>query len=547
MANKLIVHEDKAIDQMSDYTKLMNRYKSAAGDWDNWKSLYMEAYDYTFPDKNPYYEEYDDTPGQRKNLQVYDNTQCIGARQLVSKLHANLVPPSLQWFELEPSELVTDENQKKAIQTSLQQLTAIIYNYINGSNFDLAINEAFHDMVIGTMAFQVFPTDDDKHPIIFKTCPIDNLAPEQDAFDQVNTVWREFEDLCFDDILLLWPDGKIADSMKLTHSQNPQSTYSFVEGVIYDHTKKDYRIVVMWEEQPWFVVDKRSISTPWVVGRWSKSAREIGGRGPAIQALPTARTVNMMARFLIEAAAMNATPPWLGFSDGVFNPNTYVIQPNTIIPISPESAANMPLRKLDVTGDVQFGELTMNDLRSQINSLMYVDPVRPVQSPSQTATEIMIRQQQFLESIAPAFARIEIEVLPKLIKRVIFLLMEKGLLPSELNSPEFRELYRVRFKSPLEQSQQLQDVQKLMQYDAAMKTIAGEQGSILSYNLPQLPTYLGMKFDIDLSLILSPEQIQEKMDAASAMTQPNPNENEAPDSVESTAMADTPEEMGVEQ
>lgn len=547
MANQLIVYEDKQIDKASDYTKLMCRYKTASGDWDNWKSLYMEAYDYTFPDKNPYYEEYNETPGQRKNLQVYDNTQCIGARQLVSKLHANLVPPALQWFELEASDVVTDENQKKAIQSSLQALTAIIYDYINGSNFDLAINEGFHDLVIGTMAFQVFPTDDDKHPIIFKTCPIDNLAPEQDAFDQINTVWREFCDVAFEDIKRLWPDGKIAESMRIVADQNPQAKFNFVEGVIFKPETKTYRIVVMWEDQPWFVVDKESLSSPWVVGRWSKSPREIGGRGPAIQALPTARTVNMMARFLIEAAAMNATPPWLGFSDGVFNPNTYIVQPNTIIPISPDSAANMPLRKLDVTGDVQFGELTMNDLRSQINSLMYVDPVRPVQAPSQTATEIMIRQQQFLESIAPAFARIEIEVLPKLISRVIFILMDKGLLPAELNSPQFRELYRVRFKSPLEQSQQLQDVQKLMQYDAALKTIAGEQASMMAYNLPQLPTYLGTKFDIDLTLINSPEEIEAKLQTAVAAALPNPAANDAPDAVTSAAEAGTPEDMGVEQ
>lgn len=537
--------DQESKDKMGDYTKLMTRYKTASGDWDNWKSLYMEAYDYTFPDKNPYYEEYNETPGQRKNLQVYDNTQCIGARQLVSKLHANLVPPALQWFELEASDIVSDENQKKAIQTSLQTLTQIIYNYLNGSNFDLAINEGFHDLVIGTMAFQVFPTDDDKHPIIFKTCPIDNLAPEQDAFDQINTVWREFCDVAYDDILKLWPDGKIADSMKLVAEQNPQTRFNFVEGVIMQ-LDKTFRIVVMWEDQPWFVVDKTALSSPWVVGRWSKSPREVGGRGPAIQALPTARTVNMMARFLIEAAAMNATPPWLGFSDGVFNPNTYVIQPNTIIPISPESAANMPLRKLDVTGDVQFGELTMNDLRSQINSLMYVDPVRPVQSPSQTATEIMIRQQQFLESIAPAFARIEIEVLPKLIARVIFILMDKGLLPSELNSPEFRELYRIRFKSPLEQSQQLQDVQKLLQYNSAMQQLSPE-ATIMGYKFDKIPTYMATKFDIDLELINSPEEIQQKMEAAIASQTPDPEANEAPDAVGTTAEAGTPEEMGVEQ
>jgi hypothetical protein len=539
--------ENKAADKEEDYTKLMNRYKTASGDWDNWKSLYMETYDYTFPNKNPYYEEYDETPGQRKNLQVFDSTLCIGARKLVSKLHANLVPPSLQWFALEPSELITDENQKKQIQAALQQLTAIIYNAINNSNFDLAINEVFHDLIIGTLALQVFATDDDKKPIVFKPCAIDRLAPEQDAFDDVNTVWKFFCDINNEDVLRLWPDGTIPEQMAQLIQQNKQKKFNFVEGVIYQPKTKDYRVVVLWQDYPDFVLDKVTPSSPWIVGRWAKSPREIGGRGPAIEALPTARTLNMMARFLIEAAAMNATPPWLGFSDGVFNPNTYIIQPNTIIPISPDSAANMPLRKLDVSGDVQFGELTMNDLRTQINTLMYVDPVRPVQAPEQTATEIMIRQQAFLEEIAPAFSRIEVEVLPKLIQRVMFILLDKGLLPKDLVSPEFKDLYRVRFKSPLEQSQQLQDVQKLMQYNASIQQIVGAEQAIIGYKAEQLPTWLASKFDIDLTLINSPEEIQAKIQQAQAMALPNPNDNEAPDAVGTTAAADTPEEMGVAQ
>ncbi len=240
---------------MSDYTELMGRYKNASGDWDNWKSLYMEAYDFTFPNKNPYYEEYNETPGQRKNLQVFDNTLCIAARQLVSKLHANLVPPSLQWFELEPSELIQDENQKKAIQADLQELTKIIYNAFNNSNFDLAINEFFHDLIIGTAALQVFASDDDNKPIVFKSCPIDRLAPEQDAFDSINTVWREFCDVAYEDIKRLWPEGKISEAMENQIAQNKQAKFRFVEGVIYRHKTDDYRIVVMWDSEPFFVLE----------------------------------------------------------------------------------------------------------------------------------------------------------------------------------------------------------------------------------------------------------------------------------------------------
>lgn len=531
---------------MSDYTELMSRYKQASGDWDNWKSLYMEAYDFTFPNKNPYFEEYNDTPGQRKNLQVFDNTLNVGARRLVSKLHANLVPPSLEWFSLEPSENIQDENERKELEQQLQILTKIIYNVINGSNFDLAINEGFHDLIIGTMALQIFPTPDDTKPIVFKTCPVDKVAPEQDVFDNINTVWREFCDVHHQDINRLWPDATIPESMQVKITQDNMSKFSFIEGVIYDPEKDNYRVVVMWQDESAFMVDKTVASSPWIVGRWSKSAREIGGRGPAIEALPTSRTLNVQARFLMEAAAMNATPPLMGFSDGVFNPNTYTIRPNDIIPISPDSAMNMPLKKLDVSGDVQFGELTMNDLRTQINQLMYVDPTRPVQAPSMTATEIMIRQQQFLEEIAPAFARIEIEILPKIIDRVLYILTQKGLVPPEINNPDIKQLYNVRFKSPLEQSQQLQDVQKLMQYNQSIQSIVGAEQAIATYKLPQLPTYLARKFEVDMEIINSPKEVQQAMQMAMESQQPEPPP-EAPDAVENTAQAATTDLMGVDE
>ncbi len=530
-----------------DYTQLMTRYSYAAGDWENWQSLYMEAYDFTFPNRDPYDEEFDDTPGVRKNLQVFDNTLCIAARGLVSKLHANLVPPSLQWFELEPTDIFADETEKKQLQQFLQILTSIIYNAINGSNFDLVINEGFHDLIIGTMALQIFATDDDKKPIVFKCCPIDRIAPEQDAFDNIETVWRRFCDVHNQDVKRLWTDAKFSDQMNIRIAQNSQCRFNFIEGVIYDPALKDYRIVVMSETEPFFLVDKRSPSSPWVVGRWAKSSKETGGRGAAIEALPTARTLNMMARFLMEAAALNATPPFMGFSDGIFNPNNYVIKPNDIIPISPESSLNVPLKKLDVSGDVQFGELTMNDLRSQINQIMFVSPVRPPQAPSETATEIMIRQQQFLEEIAPAFARIEIEILPKIINRVVWILQQKNLLPAEMNSDRYKDMFRVRFKSPLEQSQQLQDVQKLLQYDAAIQQLVGQEGKLMGYDLAKLPTYLATQFDIDLSLIKTPETIEQDIAAAQAAAQPNPNATQAPDAVESTAQAATPDEMGVNE
>ena len=142
---------------MLTYNEIVSRYKTAKSDWENWRSLYEEAYEFTFPNKNPYWDEDTGDEGSRKNIQVFDNTLNVAARKLVSKLHANLVPPSLQWFELSASPVVTKAAMKKQLAEFLQVVTSIVYNAINSSNFDLVINEFFHDLIIGTAALQIFP------------------------------------------------------------------------------------------------------------------------------------------------------------------------------------------------------------------------------------------------------------------------------------------------------------------------------------------------------------------------------------------------------
>jgi hypothetical protein len=488
-----------------DGRQLYRRYCDAKGNWDNWRSIYDEAYAFAIPERDPWPQ--DTTEGRRKNIQVYDITAVNSARRLVSRLHSSLVPPGEQWFLLEAGDNIKDPSQKKQLNMYLQNFTDIIFQVLNDSNFDIAINELFQDLIIGTGGMMILESNDKKSPVRFKSVGIDVIYPEGDAYDDLNTIWRDFPNVYGRDIERMWPKARVTQAMQTKLEADPLAQFQLVEGVVYYPEKQDYRIVVMLQDTNEYLMDVRSKSSPWVVARWSKCSNEVGGRGPVIEALPTIRSLNALVEEIMRNVALSTSPPWMAASDGVFNPYLFQIEPNKVIPISRQSMGDVPLKRLDVSGDVNMGNLEVNDMRMQIKDALFDNPVRPVESPEQTATEVMIRQQQFMEEIGPAFGRLSVELLPKIINRVIFILQKKGFLPPELHIDN--KNIAIRYKSPLVRSAATQKIQNLQNYVAIMQPIVGQELTLGSINVELLPQWLSDKLDVDETLIKSPLQVQQ--------------------------------------
>lgn len=509
----------------NDKYKVYKRYADAKGDWDNWRSLYDEAYAYAIPQRDPWPE--DTVQGRRKNIQVYDITAVNSARRLVSRLHSSLVPPGEQWFNLEAGENIVDPQAKKQLNIYLQMFTDILFQIINASNFDIVINEMFQDLIIGTGALMILESDDKDCPIKCKSVAVDILYPEADAYDEIKTVFRDFNDVYGRDINTLWPKAKLTQSMQYKMECDPQTKFNLIEGVVYEDDDKLYHIVVMEADTREYILDTKSASSPWIVARWSKASNEVGGRGPVIDALPTIRSLNALVEEIMRNVALSTSPPWIAASDGVFNPYLFQIEPNKIIPVSRQSMAQMPLQKLDVAGDINLSNFEVNDMRIQIKDALFDNPLRPVNSPAETATEIMIRQQQFMEEIGPAFGRLSVELLPKIINRIIFIAQKKGYLPHDLKIDN--KNVSIRYKSPLVRSSQIQKIQNLQNYVSIMQPIVGAEMTMASININLLPQWLGDKLDVDEMLIKSPAEIQMLLDQIQqAATPKSPAQLQAP-------------------
>lgn len=492
--------------------KLLKRYNSAKSNSDLWKSTFDEAYSYIFPDRNLFNQR---TVGEKKNAQLYDLTPQIAAQRFVSQLHNGLTPLFSQWLELSPGENVPPD-MKTNIERGLQQTTDIIFSFLDNSNFNLVINESYHDLVLGTAAFLCFEGISDKDPITFRYVPLQDIHPEQTQAGSIDNVWRTFKKVPVRDINLLWPKATLTVNMKQDLAMDSNVMVDLVEGTVFDEKKKTYTYYVIDLKETKIIFEEKSESSPWIVFRWEKIRGETFGRGPGIVALPTIRSLNKMAQYELESAALRAYPIYLGYDDGVWNPYTASIQPKTIIPIEPTVGGHLPIQPLPEAGDVQFSELKIQDLRDQINKIFFNDPMGPVGDPKMTATEVNLRNQQTLEEKAPSIGRLMVELTSRTIKRVMFILRNRGLLPNiEINNKEVT----ISYLSPLAALEGLKNVNNLTKMAQTLQAIVGPEVAAGGFKVAKLPSYIGEQLGVEMDIVNSEGEIQQATQLAQQQQQ----------------------------
>jgi hypothetical protein len=212
----------------------------------------------------------------------------------------------------------------------------------------------------------------------------------------------------------------------------------------------------------------------------------------------------------IAAANFKTFPPFMGFSDQVFNPHTFRLEPFTIIPIAPiGSNGQAPLIPVEVGSDLNFTQFTIMDLRMQIKALLYAEEPqdsRGVQP--QTAYELALKQQNLALKIGPLFSRLEQELGWPLIRRFAYILHTMGILPyPETNGQRIRFKYR----SPLSLIKGQNEVAKFIQYVQTLQGIMGPQATQLYINPKTTPYLIAKDMQINPEFLNKPDDVARTM------------------------------------
>lgn len=507
--------------ETEEIKRILNRRGKAEARATNWVNIKRSAYGLSQPNRNIFQQQIAD--GAIKNFNCYDGTLVLATRRFVNKMQSGLVPQNINWFQFsladkfvrQLKEEIQQKNPDPAVVEKqldafkemavkeLQDRTEQVFEYIRASNFDAVINEALYDMAVSTGALQL-NEGDEKEPLIFASIPADRVYYSEGAWGKIDAVFRDFIDVEYDVCKQMWKEFKVPE--QILKSKDPYQCLTLYECSFYDYDKEEYCTIVVEKSSEEVCYEMREDSWPFIIFRWYKLAGEIEGRGPVLDAFPSAATINKVMEDEILAADLMAKPIYMGFSDGLFNPYTFKLAANTIIPINPiASGGQFPIAPLPKAGDVGFGAIVLNDLRTQVDKLMFNTALGPIEdAPELTATEVAIRQNEMVEDAAASFARLQRELFFPLIERILWILKKQGAIkPFTVDG----RVIDVKFTTPLSLGKGQLDVNQFMIFFQHLAAIFGPEKALIPLNVTMLPGWFAKNLNVFQPLVKSEEQI----------------------------------------
>lgn len=497
---------------LEDVEALMQRRARAKQRKDQWRALYQDAQRYAVPARESFSEI---SEGAIKNNELYDTTLQDLTYSAANTMLAILFPPWARWAELTPGAAIDGKKLPPEVIEKLQVSTEAIFGYLHTSNFGTAIGEVALDLMIGTGALQ-FDEGDNENPFVFSSIPLSALELEegpQGTIDsnfmcrmpQAQHLTRMYKGLeVFD----------LPDELAATILTNPTAKVSVIQCEVYYPANKHYYGIVIDEKSKTIIWRyDYGTSCPTIVGRASKAPGEVYGRGRVLLALSDAKTLDKMVEFMLKHAALQVAPPLTGVSDGVLNPYTAVLAPNVILPVASNDNGNPSLRALDIGGNFNITERILSDLREGMRRKMLGPDLS--EGAIKSATEISVADRNRLWAMGGEFARIQYEILAKVVARAAFILRKRGEIPPI--TVDGREI-AVKYTSPFAKSQASEDIMAL-QRTLAFATQLGPATVQMGLRTEEMPRWVARREGIDETLIRSDEEKKQMAETATQITE----------------------------
>jgi hypothetical protein len=500
--------------ELEDVELLLKRFEAANQRKEQWRSQYQDAQRYACPARETFSWQ---TEGAFKNSELYDTTLQDLTYTAANTMLATLFPPWTRWADLTPGALVPKKDVSEDMVEALQRDTETFFALLNTSNFASAMSEAAIDLQIGTCAL-MFDEGDEENPFVFTSVPLSALALEEGPNGTVETKFFQRAPQA-QNLLRLYKGMELFDLSEHIRElvmTAPDKTVDIIQcEVYYPQNKHYYGIVIdksakliMWRYD-------YGTSCPTIVGRASKVPGEVWGRGRVLLALADAKSLNKMVEFTLKHAAQQIAPPMTGVSDGVLNPYTAVLAPNTILPVASNATDNPSLRVLETGGNFMITEALLEMLRTSIKQKM-LGPARSDGS-IKSASEINIEDRDRLWAMGGEYGRIQFEVLAKIVARGQYIMQSRGI------SPKYKvdgRLVAVKYTSPFAKSQAQEDIAAL-QRTLAISAVADPQAVHTSMGLKveDIPAWVARKEGLDESLIRKTDEKKQVADQATEVVE----------------------------
>lgn len=494
------------MDQIAD--RMLQKYERAKQARVNFEPLFEDCYEYALPMRQSFFSE---TPGQRRDDKIFDETAVVGVQEFASRLQSGLVPNFARWADfIAGSEIPKD--QQDEVNNTLDEVTEYVFEVIQNSNFGQEIHESFMDLAVGTGVLLV-EEGDAVNPVRFNAIPLPSVHLDTGPDDKIDHIYRE-RSLKNSEIPIAYPKAILGEKTAAGVLSQPDTQKKILEVICrnYDTPNEDqfdYYVVNVADKEIIYQENYKGLgSNPFVCFRWSKASGEVYGRGPLINALSAIKTTNLTIELVLENAQMAISGVYQMDDDGIINTDTINLVPGTIIPKAMGSAGLQPIQN---AGNFDVANLVLNDMRTNIKRALYNDMLGDPNKTPASATEIAERMADLSRRIGSAFGRLQAEMVQPVLQRVVYILRKQGRI--ELPSINGREV-KVRSVSPLAQAQSNQDISAVSRYLSMVGGTFGPEVLNVLINSEDVALYLAKKFGVPDNLVRDKVEREELLKAA---------------------------------
>ena len=437
----------------NNISDLKNRHEQLKEQNEKQHAVWTEIAKYTNPGMSLMFDK-DDTEEDEYAKDVYDTTAMEAADTMADGITGNLISKSSAWvgmYALDPS-----ENKKKAIQDFFQTVNMVILGALQRSNFYNLIH-SYTKLGVTIATATMFAEEDPvttnaffkiRHP---KYTYIDeNWYGEVDTLHRVIRIGARAAAEYFvkdksklSKTLIKLAEDSPYEKVDICHALFPAKGEWFnFPGV------KGNVASVYWEPNEKDIIRAGGFdSFPAITWRYETDGNEKYGRGPAHQALPAIRGINVMRKTLLQAAHKSTNPP-LNIPEEMKNKvrnlpggANYYRDPGRVV---------MPW---NVGSNYPIGQNEWEIAKKQVEAPFYIEFWKLLTNLTQrmTAMEVAERRGEKATLIAAPISKFESEALDNLLFKIYEIESRNGRIPDV--PPELKGEVGWAYFGPLAQMQ----------------------------------------------------------------------------------------------
>jgi hypothetical protein len=414
--------------------------------------------DYAMPGRNP------KSVNGGKNKDRYDPTLQNAAFRFSGRMTQTVIPEHQKNFELKSGPLLpATGDQKKEIDTFLEETTAIVQSVFDGSNLSIAAGEMFLDYFGGTGALLMVR---DKNAILkFVSVPVVELALEENSLGEL-IGWHWTKEIRGEEILQTWPDGRFSEHRKKQMKEKPSDKHKVCQSTVFEAKSGKFVTRVFFVEKEAndnVVHDQKEDYSPWVTPRFYKRPGDPYGVGLGTLALPSAKTADRIVELTLRAALFSVMGLWMYRDDRVFNPRKARMVPGAMWKVSSTGGTMGPgIQKLDVPGRLDVAHVSLKELREMIREITLDNALPPAEGAVRSATEIVERLKRLAQDLGGVYGRLSLEFIRPLVQYTISVLHERGMIKAKFRIDEL--VTKIQITSPVARGQQAEAVSQIIQW-----------------------------------------------------------------------------------